>query len=141
MSEARSASMARLLIVIITAVAWFFISNHCVLAGFKGAPKAEASCHQGCCGDQSPGKSKSESGVECCKTLRATLSGAAKDFAGYDTSLFALQLYFVAPGTSTNDLGPTPRALELDTGPPFASTFAESVLQRSILVHAPPVNS
>ncbi len=28
--------------------------------------------------------------------------------------------------------------LELDTGPPFAGSFAESVLQRSILAHAPP---
>jgi hypothetical protein len=130
--------MARLLTVIITAFAWFFISNHCVLAEFKNAPKAEAICHQDCCGHQLPVKSKSESGVECCKTLRATLSGAAKDFAGYDASLFALQLYFVGPVISTNDSRATPRVLELDTGPPFAHTFAESVLQRSILAHAPP---
>ncbi len=138
MSEARSASMARLVTVIITAVAWFFISNHCVLAELQDAPKAKTSCHQPCCGGQPPAKSKSESAVECCKTLRVTLSGAAKDFAGYDTSLFALQLYFIGPVISTNDSGPIP-VLELDTGPPFVTTFVESVLQRSILAHAPPV--
>jgi hypothetical protein len=137
MSEARSASMARLLTVIITAVAWFFISNHCVLAELQDPAKAKPSCHQPCCGGQPPAKSKSKSEVECCKTLRATLSGAEKDFAGYDTSLFALQLYFVGSAISTNDSRPIP-VLKLDTGPPFAKTFAESTLQRSILAHAPP---
>jgi hypothetical protein len=138
MSEARSASMARLLTVTITAVAWFFISNHCVLAELQHASQTKASCHQPCCGDQPPAKSKTQSAMECCKTLRAALAGAAKDFAGYDTSLFALQLYFVGPVISTNDSRPVP-VLELDTGPPFANTFAESVLQRSILAHAPPL--
>jgi hypothetical protein len=138
MSEAPSARIARLVIVIITAFGWFLISNHCVLAEFTGTPKAEAACHRNCCGNQPPVKSKQESGVECCKTLRATLSGAAKDFAGYDSSLFALQLYFVGPVIFTNDSGPILAALELDTGPPFVNTFVESVLQRSILAHAPP---
>lgn len=138
MSEARRASMARILTVIIAAVAWFFISNHCVLAELQTAPKAKTSCHQPCCGGQPLSKNKSENAGECCKTLRATLAGAAKDFAGYDGSLFALQFYFIGPVISTTDSGPTP-VLELDTGPPFVSTFAESVLQRSILAHAPPV--
>ncbi len=130
--------MARHLIAIITTVAWFFISNHCVLAEFKSAPKAAASCHQPCCGDQPPAKSKSECAVECCKTLRATLSGAAKAFAGYDTSLFAIQFYFIGPIAFTNESELTLSVLEFDTGPPFAKTFAELTLQRSILAHAPP---
>ena len=89
--------MARLLTVIITAIAWFLISNHCVLADVQHVPQTKASCHQPCCGNQPPAKNKTESATECCKTLRATLAGAAKDFAGYDSSLFALQLYFVGP--------------------------------------------
>jgi hypothetical protein len=137
MSEACGASMARLLKVIITAFAWFLISNHCVLAELQHASQTKASCHQPCCGNQPPAKNKTESTTECCKTLRATLAGAAKDFAGYDTSLFALQFYFVGPIISTNDSGAV-SVLELDTGPPFLRTFAESVLQRSILAHAPP---
>jgi hypothetical protein len=138
MTEVRGASMARLLTVITTAVAWFFISNHCVLANVQHASHAKMSCHQPCCGDQSPAKNTPESATECCKTLRATLTGVATDFAGYDTSLFALQFYFVGPVISTNDSRPVP-VLELDIGPPFVHTFAESVLQRSILAHAPPL--
>ena len=138
MCEARCVSMARLLTVVVTAVAWFLISNHCVLAELQTVPKAKMSCHKPCCDSQSPAKDKSERSTECCKTLRATLSATAKDFAGYDSSLFALQLYFVGAVISTNDSGPVP-VLELNTGPPFVSTFAESVLQRSILAHAPPV--
>lgn len=138
MCEACGVSVARLLTVVITAVAWFLISNHCVLAELQTVPKAKMSCHKPCCDSQSPAKDKSERSTECCKTLRATLSATAKDFAGYDSSLFALQLYFVGAVISTNDSGPVP-VLELNTGPPFVSTFAESVLQRSILAHAPPV--
>jgi hypothetical protein len=138
MSEVRSVRMARPLIVAITVLGWFLISNHCVLAELKEASKARTSCHQPCCDGQPPAKSQSESAGECCKTLRATLSGATKDFAGYDSSLFAPQLYFVGPVISANDSVSIP-ALELNTGPPFVDTFAESVLQRSILAHAPPV--
>lgn len=138
MSRACGASMARSLTVIVTAFAWFLISNHCVLAELQHASQTKASCHQPCCGDQPPAKSQTDNATECCKTLRTTLSATAKDFAGYDTSLFALQLYFIGLVISTNDSAPTP-VLELDTGPPFADTFAESVLQRSILAHAPPL--
>ena len=124
--------------VIVTAAAWFFISNHCLLAELQTAPKAKASCHQPCCDNQFPAKSKTDNAGECCKTLRATLAGTAKDFGGYDSSFFALQFYLVGPVVCTTDCAPT-LILELDTGPPFVSTFAESVLQRSILAHAPPV--
>jgi hypothetical protein len=138
MGRTRSVSMARLLTVIISASAWFLISNHCVLADVQRVPQAKASCHQPCCGDRAPAKNKTENVTECCKTLHATLAGA-KDFAGYDSSLFALQLYFVRPIVFTDDLGASSRVVELGTGPPFVSTFAESVLQRSILAHAPPL--
>jgi len=138
MREACIASTARFVTVIITAVAWFSISNHCVLAELQVAPKAKTSCHQPCCDNQPPAKNKRDNAGECCKTLRAPLAAAAKDFAGYDSSLFALQLYFIGPVISAADSEPT-SVLELDTGPPFVSTFAESVLQRSILAHAPPV--
>ena len=138
MRQACSASMARLVTVIITASAWFLISNHCALAELQRAAKTKASCHLPCCDDQAPVKNKTDNATECCKTLHATLSGATKDFAGYDTSLFAPQLYFIGSVISANDSRPIP-VLELDTGPPFVRTFAESVLQRSILAHAPPV--
>ena len=138
MRQPCSGSMARLGTVIITATAWFFISNHCALAELQRASKTKASCHQPCCGDQAPARNNTDNATECCKTLHATLSGATKNFAGFDASLFAPQLCFIGSVISTNDSRPIP-VLELDTGPPFVSTFAESVLQRSILAHAPPV--
>ena len=137
MAKTRGAGIVRLLTVSITASAWFLISNHCAFAELQHAAKTKASCHQPCCGEQSPVKNKTDNPTECCKTLRTTLSGTGKEFAGYDGSLFALQLYFIGPVIFTNDSGPIP-ILELNTGPPFANTFAESVLQRSILAHAPP---
>jgi hypothetical protein len=63
---------------------------------------------------------------------------AAKKLIGYDTSLFVPQLYLVAPVILANEPKVTLRGGELDTGPPFAKTFAELTLQRSILAHAPP---
>ena len=138
MAKTRGAGIVRLLTVSITASAWFLISNHCVFAELQHAAKTKASCHQPCCGEQSPVKNKPDNATECCKTLRTTLLGTGKEFAGYDGSLFALQLHFIGPVISTNDSGPIP-ILELNTGPPFANTFAESVLQRSILAHAPPI--
>jgi hypothetical protein len=125
--------------VLITSVSWFAIANHCALASLDTSAKASVSrCHADCCGDQSPEKKKHKDETECCKTLHATLNASAKKLVGYDTSLFALQLYFVASVTLVNETKVTLRGGELDTGPPFAKTFAESVLQRSILAHAPP---
>ncbi|HEY8669197.1 MAG TPA: hypothetical protein VIL63_00015, partial [Terriglobales bacterium] len=92
------------------------------------------SCH-GMGSDHGPSKQKSDGDVECCKVLRATLNGSV-NFASYDAWAFTLQLLFVSPGPL---LEPVRSALplELDTGPPGGS-FAETVLQRSILAHAPP---
>ena len=69
--------------------------------------------------------------------LRATLP-AAIDVPAYDSSAFALQPMFAGLVKFAEQF----RAVEWfqsDTGPPFARSFAESVLQRSILAHAPPV--
>jgi hypothetical protein len=128
----------RIGIVLILSVAWFAIVNHCALTGLLAmqAKRAIAICHH-CADEQSPAKSKNESGSECCKTLNATLV-VAKKLVGYDTSLFALQFYFVAPALLLNDSKAAIGGTQFDTGPPFAKTFAELTLQQSILAHAPP---
>jgi hypothetical protein len=129
----------RIGIVLMVSVAWFAIVNHCALASMLAmqAKPGIASCHH-CPGDQSPTKNKDAKGSECCKTLRATFVTVAKKLLSRDTSLFALQPYFVAQIIFTHDSKGAPRTLKRDTGPPFAKTFAESILQRSILAHAPP---
>ena len=131
--------MIRIGVVLMMSVAWFAIVNHCALAGLLAmqAKPVIASCHH-CAGDQSSTKNKDADGSECCKTLRATFGTVAKKLVVHDTSLFTLQPYFVAQIIFTHDSKGAPPTLELDTGPPFAKTFAELTLQRSILAHAPP---
>lgn len=139
MTSMRHGSATSVGFVLVTCVAWIAIANHCVLASLDTVAKESVTrFHADCCGDQSPAKKEHKDETECCKTLHATLNASARTVVGYDTSLFALQLYFVAPVIFANAPKVTLRGGELDTGPPFAKTFAESVLQRSILAHAPP---
>jgi hypothetical protein len=74
--------------------------------------------------------------MPCCKLLRATV---VKDSASVVQNglIFSLQPYFVGFIVFPEQLH-WPQSFELDTGPPFSGSFAESVLQRSILAHAPP---
>jgi hypothetical protein len=127
--------LTRLVIVLLTLLAWFSISNHCVFGLLQRSNRAAApaACH-------APAPVRSDGKSEpspCCKILRATLS-ISKDVSEFDPMLvFALLrfdgLIFVPDEFYQN------RPLELDTGPPLSRSFAESVLQRSILAHAPPV--
>jgi hypothetical protein len=127
----------RVPVVLIAAVAWLALSNHCALAGMERASKTPMHCHGGADTNHAPAKDDKQGGVECCKVLRATLLTSAKSVAALDEFLFAPYKYFVAivvlPDTS-HEIG----ASEWDTGPPGGGSFAESVLQRSILAHAPP---
>ncbi len=151
MNQTRRVGVIRIGILLITGLAWFGIANHCVLAALE-TPAANANvarchehckatvtrCHENCGGNQSPAKGKDQRTTECCKTLRATLNVPAKKLAPGDTSLLALQLYFVTPVIFPSDSKVATPGVEFDTGPPRSLTFAELILQRSILAHAPP---
>ena len=97
------------------------------------APK----CHATAPENPAPAKHDQQNGVECCKVLRATLVASSSLVAG-DTLSFAPYIYFLRfiPAAGQSQLC---RFCEWDTGPPGAASFAESVLQQSILAHAPPV--
>lgn len=137
-NQRHRAGVLRIGLVLITTVSWLTIANHCALTSLFAAraKTITALCHH-CAGEQSPVKNQNDCGSECCKTLHATLI-AAKKLIDYDAGLLALQPYFVAPLILRNEPKVTLFGGELDTGPPFAKTFAESILQRSILAHAPP---
>ena len=128
----------RLAVVLTTMVAWFSISNHCAVGGLIAkANSAVAPMH--CHGTQpAPSKKSSEEEMPCCKMLRATLAGEAKAFEVASENFVPIQDWIVVELISAAETQLSP--LELDTGPPFAGSFAESVLQRSILAHAPPVS-
>lgn len=130
---------ARLTLTCVAMSAWLLAANHCAIAGLL--PKAPAASeHAECPGHPAPAgdeKGRDCDGSGCCKSLSAPLA-VAKNLVGYDLACFAKVTYPAA----TLDGAVVRRAaviLELDTGPPDCSSFAESVLQRSILAHAPPV--
>ncbi len=119
-------------------MAWLAVSNHCALAGLEGsAGMPMPACHSSVGGPKSPAKDHHQGDVECCKVLRATLLTPSKNSAAFDHFQFVLLTYVTALlPLSAESLTRSP--LELDTGPPFLGAFAESVLQRSLLAHAPP---
>jgi hypothetical protein len=64
-----------------------------------------------------------------------TKGWARNDMGISDVDLYFEKLAFIANWQSATS------PLSLDTGPPGARSFAELILQRSVLAHAPPVSA
>jgi hypothetical protein len=128
------------MIALVTAVAWFFAANHCVVACLAAPLSAEVEIHEHCGGSSDNPTDKEQSNDcetrNCCKSLSAPAS-FAKKLAGYDKAFYTLKDYAVSEFVFANEQHDASIS-ELDTGPPPAHCFAESVLQRSLLAHAPP---
>jgi hypothetical protein len=120
-------------IVLIAICSWFAISNHCIFAALASvdAPSNECPFH-------SKPKEKPATGVQCCKTLRAVASVPAKDWARDDTKLSDAVTYSGNRWLGVLYSQPAFVLLSFDTGPPGVRSFAELILQRSLLAHAPP---
>jgi hypothetical protein len=130
-------AIARCLIIAVAICSWFAISNHCAFAAL--ATKTD-SVQAGCPFHSKPAKQeKPSTGAQCCKILRAVASVPVKGWARNDTNLSDCDGYggerALAIAYSQTALVP----LSLDTGPPGVRSFAELILQRSLLAHAPPV--
>ncbi len=127
---------------LLAVAAWLGASNHCVLASFLPQPVEASSAHSHCGGSQETPPQEEQGGEcdgsKCCKSLSAPTLAFAKSVVSYNAGLFTANDY---PASDTLSLGTEHDAaiLELDTGPPCTHSFAESVLQRSILAHAPPI--
>jgi hypothetical protein len=132
----RTLQLARVAIVLVTIAAWFVASDHCALANALTHPIAALSAQEHCPSHSQPENKHSQGKLLCCKSLVAT-TAPTKIFAGYDTNLFVARPYLATDPLLVFAHHDAPSA-ELDTGPPGVRTFAESVLQRSILAHAPP---
>lgn len=129
--------LVRLPIVAIGAAAWLSISNHCALGAMQTPVEVPMpSCHAPTPAKEAPAKHEPKNVVECCKILRATLLTLSKNLAA-DTLAFVTHTYVAL--TLPRPVESRPACIfEWDTGPPGAGSFAEIVLQRSILAHAPP---
>ena len=135
----RTKGLGRFLLVMLTMVAWFSISNHCVLGSLLAfdakTSVAPMHCH-GVPAPQSPAKSGDDQ-TPCCKVLKAVT--IAKVNIGANTVDFVLKEY-PAAALAVEISQAQMQTVGLDTGPPGALSFSESVLQRSILAHAPPLS-
>jgi|SRR5581483_1872890 len=130
----------RLPIVFALIAAWLSISNHCALGALAAAKMQSATTGMHCHGTQpSPAKKDDGDEMPCCKVLRALAAGSAKNVSdgvvgGHQPFTYPA-VAFVTPSQHILLC-----ARPLATGPPGALTFAELILQRSILAHAPPVS-
>ena len=125
----------RCAVVLIAISSWFAISNHCAFAAV--ATKTD-SAQSACPFHSKPAKQKQEpSQLQCCKILRAVVFAQTKSWARDDAKSFDVDLR-VEEFVLVEFLPNARASSSLDTGPPGARSFAELILQRSLLAHAPP---
>jgi hypothetical protein len=121
--------------VAIAICSWIAVSNHCAFAAVASEiDKGQTECPF----HSKPAKQKKQSSqVQCCKVLRAVVFAKTKDWARNDAKFcdanFPVQegVFVIYPLRAV-------APLLLDTGPPGAFSFAELILQQSLLAHAPP---
>jgi hypothetical protein len=127
---------ARSLVVLLSLAAWFALSNHCALGVLERSTEFTSEI-SGCPMHSAPAKKKPSAKISCCKDIRATVtkSVAANPIAPRLTGScdYAPKLLLKPARIATEIEG-------LDTGPPNCFSFAETVLQESMLSHAPPVS-
>jgi hypothetical protein len=127
----------RCVAVAITICSWFSISNHC---SFAAIATTIDSTESACPFHSKPAKEKQQSSqVQCCKILRAVALAKTKSWARDDANFSAVDLSLHERALIARSLSTLP--LLLDTGPPGARSFAELILQRSLLAHAPPFHA
>ena len=121
--------------VAIAICSWIAVSNHCAFAAVAAEiDKAQTECPF----HSKPAKQKEQSSqVQCCKILRAVVFAKTKDWARNDAK-FCEASFPVQEGVCAVYSSPAVAPLLLDTGPPGAFSFAELILQQSLLAHAPP---
>src|SRR5438093_9646172 len=121
--------------VTIAICSWIAISNHCAFAAVASEMhKAQTECPF----HSKPAKEKEQpSQVQCCKILRAVFFAKNKTWARDDAQFGVANFPIQARSLVVCSLrAATP--LSLNSGPPGALSFAELILQRSLLTHAPP---
>ena len=117
--------------------AWFALSNHCVLTAASRPLTCENSEGFPMHAHKQPPKPSHSANLPCCKTLAATrvlaIPHVAKNCFAIGQIEFSDEQSLIFPSVHFT------AGVVLDTGPPASATFAELVLQRSILAHAPPI--
>jgi hypothetical protein len=124
--------------VAVAIFSWVAISNHCAFSALVAQTHATQSA---CPFHSQPAKTPPQpAGIQCCKILRAVVPTITKGWARNDAGVFDADLHFEKLAFVANSQSATSPLL-LDSGPPGARSFAELILQRSVLAHAPPVSA
>jgi len=116
-------------------LSWFIITNHCALGLMGSSPptqKEHACCHK----HDAPAQNTPKAPFECCGAIKASLNDNAT--AKIDGLKVAFELVFMSVLANERTFAEAP-ARSCEHGPPQALSFAELVLQRSLLSHAPPI--
>lgn len=116
--------------------AWLVVTNHCALGFMQAALSAKtehAHCHAGA-GDNGQ-KAPAEGMQECCRVIKASL--ASETEFHFETAQLQLHAFIILDVLCAPDRDSAPAFIH-DHGPPGVVSFAEAVLQRSLLSHAPP---
>lgn len=126
----------RSVVIFVAIAAWFGFSNHCALG--VTASTGEEPAADGCPMHGAPAKKKPAAKTPCCKEVRAVVAKSLSKvptltLRNADRADYGREIKIRPPRDATDLLG-------LDTGPPSFFSFAESVLQESMLAHAPPVS-
>ena len=131
----------RATVSLVAVAAWFHASNHCAIGAMLPEPAPTSSDHASCHTQTAPAESEEKgdcADLSCCGSLSAPAVSIAKSILGDDV-IFPVEMDFPAGVGFVFESGHDAPIAELDTGPPQRDSFAESVLQRSLLAHAPPV--
>jgi hypothetical protein len=130
-------------VALVTVLAWFTGTNHCLL-GLMGRPQ-NAACLVSHCPEhakKSGDASHNPSGMlACCQgALKRQFRGGESKVA-FSPSFVAIGLFAVGQLF----LADAPKSIlpktEYDTGPPASSSFVATVLKRSLRENAPPLVS
>ena len=137
MKSIRRQPIFRVLTVALMLVSWLVVTNHCALGMMKTpvAGEEHAHCHSG----KTPAGKDAPNGLrECCKTVNgAPLPTKAE--VKFDASKVQVEVVALLSALDCLPVEPALSALIHDHGPPRFGSFAELVLQHSLLSHAPPL--
>jgi len=132
-----------LLLALLAGASWLFCIGPCALGPFPqlGGIETENCEAGGCasCEDESQPGEPGGGSREClaqCQSLRFAIAPASIVAPAW--TLEAVERVLFAAPARLSLVSVASCRLALDTGPPFAQSFAELVLQKSLLSHAPP---
>lgn len=135
----RKARGTLLLFSLVTILSWLLATNHCAIAREMTTSAASDSTppgHEHCPTPKPDGKDDGQGRMACCWALKVSVN-QGKSLASYDASFFILKWFL--PEFLKPDFGSEASpAWHWNHGPPKVLSFAEQVLQRSILSNAPP---